>query len=184
MLARLLREDCVPSETFRRVRPIALIHVLARVQARIRRPLAVSWERVNHRSYFWACAGRSRERAVWQQTVLSEWVSCKSRGASKGIWCSAQVLLDLLKAFEQVQHHWLLRAAVATGFPLWQLRLQFELHRARRFLALGSVVSDGIATERSVLPGDGWAATLLKLALLFHSIRCMLRTALSCRWSL
>eukprot|EP00959_Pyramimonas_sp_CCMP1952_P100906 2110807-Pyramimonas_sp.AAC.1 len=113
------------------VRPIALIHVLARIQARLRRPLALSWGKANHRSFFWVCAGRSCERAVWQQTPWSDWAACKSRevGSSSGLWCSAQVLLDLLKAFEQVQHHVLLEAAVATGSPLWQLRLQVELYR-------------------------------------------------------
>ena len=83
-----------------------------------------------------------------------------------GVWCSAQVLLDLLEAFEQVQHHWLLQAAVATGFPLWQLKLQIELYRAPRYLALGSVVSEAVNVQQTIIPGDGWATYLLKLALI------------------
>ena len=38
-------------------------------------------------------------------------------------WVAVAALLDLLKAFEQVRHHWLLDAAIATGFPLWHLKL-------------------------------------------------------------
>ncbi len=47
------------------VRPIALIMVLARVQARLRRGIAKEWEDRNARPYWWASAGRSCERAVW-----------------------------------------------------------------------------------------------------------------------
>eukprot|EP00959_Pyramimonas_sp_CCMP1952_P079627 1664945-Pyramimonas_sp.AAC.1 len=69
------------------VRPVALVHVSARMQARSRRPLALSWEKANQRSYFWACAGKSCERTVWQQSVWSEWATCKSRedGSREGL---------------------------------------------------------------------------------------------------
>ena len=95
------------------VRPIALIYLVARVQARLRRPLAVEWERRNDRPFWWAVRGRSCERAVWQQSARSEWAAYKqATDGGGGRWASAQVLLDLLKAFEQVKHHWLLQAAV------------------------------------------------------------------------
>eukprot|EP00959_Pyramimonas_sp_CCMP1952_P156978 3282659-Pyramimonas_sp.AAC.1 len=42
---------------------------------------------------------------------------------------------------------------------------QVELHRTQRFLALGAVVSEGIVTEQTTIPGHGWATTMLKLAL-------------------
>eukprot|EP00959_Pyramimonas_sp_CCMP1952_P305341 6390038-Pyramimonas_sp.AAC.1 len=71
-----------------------------------------------------------------------------------------------MKAFEQVEHHWLLEAAVATGFPLWQLKLNVELYRAGRFCCLGQVVSTPWVVEQTMLPGDGWATCMLKLMLI------------------
>jgi hypothetical protein len=54
------------------VRPVAIIHVVARVQARLRKPLADAWERRNDRPYFWASRGKGCERAVRQQAVECE----------------------------------------------------------------------------------------------------------------
>eukprot|EP00959_Pyramimonas_sp_CCMP1952_P294824 6166328-Pyramimonas_sp.AAC.1 len=76
------------------------------------------------------------------------------------------VLLDLVKAFEQVEHHWLLKAAVATGFPLWQLKLNVELYRAERFCCLGQVASSPMMVGQTILPGGGWATCTLKLILI------------------
>eukprot|EP00959_Pyramimonas_sp_CCMP1952_P107137 2239968-Pyramimonas_sp.AAC.1 len=87
-------------------------------------PIAQVWEVKNARHYFWAAPGKSCGRAVWQQSAWSEWTTVKGKGAQAGLWTSAHVMMDLLKAFEQAQHHWLLEAALRTGFPLWQLRLQ------------------------------------------------------------
>ena len=76
------------------------------------------------------------------------------------------VLLDLLKAIEQVRHHWLLKAAQDTGFPLWQLKLQLDLYCAPRVLSMGCATSDVIMARQSVLPGDGFATCFLKLMLI------------------
>eukprot|EP00959_Pyramimonas_sp_CCMP1952_P077857 1627523-Pyramimonas_sp.AAC.1 len=51
------------------VRPVAIVHVLARIPTRLRRPAAVDWERRNDRPTFWASRGKGCERAVWQQAV-------------------------------------------------------------------------------------------------------------------
>lgn len=149
------------------LRPIALIYLVARVQARLRRPIALEWEKRNDRSYWWAARGRSCEQAVWQQAAWSEWATYKqTTDGGQRRWSSAQVLLDLLKAFEQVKHHWLLQAAVEYGFPLWQLKLQVLLFRAPRWLSLGQACSAPLTAMQAILPGDGWATTLLKLALI------------------
>eukprot|EP00959_Pyramimonas_sp_CCMP1952_P353811 7412990-Pyramimonas_sp.AAC.1 len=104
-------------------------------------PIAREWEAKNSRHYCWAAPGKSCERAVWQQSAWSEWTTAKGKGAQAGLCTSAQVMMDPLKAFEH-QHHWLLEAALRTGFPLWQLRLQILVYRAPRFLTLGTAVSD------------------------------------------
>jgi hypothetical protein len=59
------------------VRPIALLAALVRVHGRLRRPIATVWEATHNRGYWWAPAGKSCDRAVWQQLVWSEWVSMK-----------------------------------------------------------------------------------------------------------
>ena len=149
------------------VRPIAIIMVLARVQARLRRGIARKWEEANARPYWWGAAGRSCEQAVWHQAAIGEWAT--QRGADSGdpeAWVAVAVLLDLLKAFEQVRHHWLLDAAIATGFPLWQLKLTLELYCAPRVLCMGSAASSVIEARQSILPGDGFATALLKLILI------------------
>eukprot|EP00959_Pyramimonas_sp_CCMP1952_P138815 2905559-Pyramimonas_sp.AAC.1 len=46
------------------VRPIALLAALVRVHGRLRRPM---WEATHTRGYWWASAGKSCDRAVWQQ---------------------------------------------------------------------------------------------------------------------
>eukprot|EP00959_Pyramimonas_sp_CCMP1952_P414024 8674308-Pyramimonas_sp.AAC.1 len=63
------------------VRPIALLHVVARVQARLRMSIAKEWEAKNSRHYFWAAPGKSCGRAVCQQSVWSEWTTAKGKGA-------------------------------------------------------------------------------------------------------
>eukprot|EP00959_Pyramimonas_sp_CCMP1952_P116685 2438908-Pyramimonas_sp.AAC.1 len=53
-----------------------------------------------------------------------------------------------------------------TGYPLWQLKLSLELYRAPRVLSLGRALSGTIHSDQSVIPGDGFATTMLKLLLI------------------
>ena len=149
------------------LRPIALINLIARVQARLRRPIACQWEHDHDREYWWASKGKSCQRAVWQQSAWSEWATFKQEvDGGQERWASAQVLLDLVKAFEQIKHDVLLEAAIKYDFPLWQLKLQVELFRAPRWLAIGQCFAPPVVAHQAILPGDGWATSLLKLALL------------------
>eukprot|EP00959_Pyramimonas_sp_CCMP1952_P363786 7618035-Pyramimonas_sp.AAC.2 len=92
---------------------------------------------------------------------MSEWATQKgvAAGGERG-WTAAAVLLDLLKAYEQIRHHWLVAAAIETGYPLWQFKLSLQLHCSPRILTLGSAASDVVDARQSVLPGDGFATTL------------------------
>eukprot|EP00959_Pyramimonas_sp_CCMP1952_P065702 1371708-Pyramimonas_sp.AAC.1 len=56
------------------LRPIALLGALVRIHGRLRRPVAKQWERERDRPYWWASAGKSCDRAVWQQQARAEWV--------------------------------------------------------------------------------------------------------------
>eukprot|EP00959_Pyramimonas_sp_CCMP1952_P138609 2901146-Pyramimonas_sp.AAC.1 len=51
-------------------RPIGLLSAFVRVMSRMLRRAAVSWERDHQREYFYGSAGRSCERAVWEQSAM------------------------------------------------------------------------------------------------------------------
>ena len=84
-------------------RPIGLLHRVARIQGRLRRPLLRAWQERYFRSFWWATAGRGSDKLAWIQSAMSEWA------VSRGI-ASAAVLLDPEKAFEQISHPRLLSA--------------------------------------------------------------------------
>eukprot|EP00959_Pyramimonas_sp_CCMP1952_P020761 437833-Pyramimonas_sp.AAC.1 len=75
------------------LRPIALIHILARLQGRLRSPMIAVWQQANPRPYWWSAKGRSSDKLVWVQTAGAEWAS--ERQLASGL-----ILLDLQKAFE------------------------------------------------------------------------------------
>eukprot|EP00959_Pyramimonas_sp_CCMP1952_P366098 7667571-Pyramimonas_sp.AAC.1 len=72
-----------------------------------------------------------------------------------------------MKAFEQVGHHWLLEAAVDTGFPPSQLKLNAELYRAERFCCLGQVASSPMKVEQAAPPGGGRTTCMLEVILIW-----------------
>ena len=76
-------------------RPIALLSALTRLWEKTRSKYIKQWRAANARSYNWMVPGRGARRAVWAQSVLQE--AARQRGLS-----SAAVLIDLVKAFEQV----------------------------------------------------------------------------------
>eukprot|EP00959_Pyramimonas_sp_CCMP1952_P167161 3493662-Pyramimonas_sp.AAC.1 len=61
------------------------------------------WEKDSDRPHWWACPGRSCDRAVWQQQARSEWIAMVGDLQPDQDWASASILLDLWKAFEQVR---------------------------------------------------------------------------------
>ncbi|CAK0843755.1 unnamed protein product, partial [Prorocentrum cordatum] len=79
--------------------------------------------------------------APWHQTAIGEWAT--QRGADRGdaeSWAAVAALLDLLKA------------------P--------ELHCVPAALCMGSAASSVVEARQSILPGDGFATSLLKLILI------------------
>ncbi|CAK0802136.1 unnamed protein product, partial [Prorocentrum cordatum] len=66
----------------------------------------------------------------------------------------------------QVPHARLLAAAIATNFPLRQLKLLIQLYRAPRILDLDGRASEFIHTLQAVIPGCHFATLMLQLVLL------------------
>eukprot|EP00959_Pyramimonas_sp_CCMP1952_P138901 2907438-Pyramimonas_sp.AAC.1 len=117
------------------VRPLGLLHVLCRIQRRLRRPLVHVWQKRNCQSSWRSVRGRSSEKCVWISSAWSE--SSTVRGMS-----TATILLDLKQAFEFVKHHYLIQAAIESELPLWMLKLLISTYRAPRTLDMQGAVSD------------------------------------------
>eukprot|EP00969_Alexandrium_andersonii_P115502 5107511-Alexandrium_andersonii.AAC.1 len=93
-------------------RPIGLLTALMRIWGKIRRRVVAEWEATHAaRSFFWGCAGRSAESAVWAQSLAVE--AAKARKQA-----SASLLLDRTKAYELVGHVVLVSKALAAKFPV------------------------------------------------------------------
>ncbi len=140
-------------------RPIGLLASLVRFWERIRRPILRTWRAEADRPYNWMGKGRGAQRAVWVQSVMDE--ACKQRGMSTGA-----VLVDLVKAFEQVVLAIVWREGVARGFPLQLLRLGLEACAFTRRLALGAAHARRTVDSLSaILAGSGFASDMMFLVL-------------------
>ena len=76
-------------------RPIGLLASLVRLWERARRPEVECWLGSCRREYNWMCKGKGAERSAWAQNICEEAALASGRA-------TASVLLDLVKAFEQV----------------------------------------------------------------------------------
>ena len=101
---------------------------------RTRIGLARVWESVNALPCMFGGLGSSAQMAAWQAAFLAE-------SAALASFDHAQVLLDLVKAFETVPHHVLVMAALAKGYPLWVLHLSLAAYRLVRSIGIDGVYS-------------------------------------------
>jgi hypothetical protein len=103
-------------------RTIGLLPLLPRVWMRARRSIAKMWEKENSRPYPYAGEARGATVAAWKQAARAELAA--TLGTDYG-----QVLLDLVKAFERIPHHVLVREARRLGYPAWLIRLSLATYR-------------------------------------------------------
>ena len=95
-----------------------LLFAVVRVQRKLRRIEAKTWEATNTEGLFWATQD-------WEEAAWSEWATADGHAV-------ATVLYDLLKAFDHVAYQKLIDAEVRTRFPLRQLKLLLQLHQLTR----------------------------------------------------
>ena len=81
----------------------------------------------------------------------------------------AQGLLDLVKAFDSVPHHILIREAKLLGYPLRILRLSLQVYVMPRTLRVGLVFSLTLVARRGITAGSGTATTEMRL-LMIHVV--------------
>ena len=126
---------------------------------RLRRDLLVKWEHANERSYLYAGPGRGADCASWKQAARAE-AACTIGGHH------AMVLLDLLKAFENISHIILLREAQALQYPLAILRLALATYRLARTIRIGAAVSALLQATIGITAGSAMATTEMRLTLI------------------
>ncbi len=127
-------------------RPIGLFPVMIRAWMRLRRDAIQEWELANARAYFYSGPGRGAHIAAWKQASRAEMAACAK--ASYG-----QLLLDLEKCFELVDHAALVREAVAMNYPLPLLRLSLAACRMPRALSINGAYSSLIDPMRGYYSG-------------------------------
>ena len=97
--------------------------------------MAENWEVKCDRTFLYAGSGRGSTVAAWKQAARAE--VANATGARY-----AQVLLDLVKAFERIPDRILLREADRLGYPLRLLGLAIATYKLPRVIRVGESVSD------------------------------------------
>ena len=98
---------------------------------------------------------RSVEQAVWQSSALAEHGTLLGR-------CTISILIDIAKAFENIEHHVLWQSAQQFGLCLRILRWLITLYRCERRLVLLGGLSEGGNALRTVVAG---CSILMRLVL-------------------
>ena len=127
---------------------------------RVRRPTLVQWRKSNSWGYNWMSPGRGAARAIWAQSVEEEAAGFEGKK-------SAAVLVDLVKAFEQVTLGPIWKAGIQTHFHPHMLRLALELRTAERRLVYKKAASQStVKTLTAILAGLGVASDLMLIKLM------------------
>ncbi|CAK0838396.1 unnamed protein product [Prorocentrum cordatum] len=136
-------------------RLIGLMPALVRVWSRARRPITKAWEFARPSSLVWGTGpGRSSSDSACELNLAKE-------QARLGGWDSAQVALDLWKAYEMVAPGAQLVQARALGFPLRLAWVLLSTYRQPRALAAFNTTSDLFVAREGNIAGCGHANSLL-----------------------
>ena len=128
---------------------------------RARRGLAQAWERACARPYLYAGVGKGANVAAWKQAARAELAATMRHKVGY-----AQVLLDLVKAFDRIPHWLLIREAIALEFPLWHLKLAIATYKLTRVLRIGATISDEVVAVQGITAGSGSACTEMRLCMI------------------
>ena len=131
--------------------------------------VARCWEAANALPSMYGGSGMGAQRAAWEAAFIAELSALRRLD-------HLQILLDLVKAFETVPHHLLVRAAIEKGYPLALLRLSLAAYRLARSISIDGIFSKTLLATRGITAGSGFATSELKL--LLHDMM----TQLHVRW--
>ena len=80
--------------------------------------------------------------------------------------CVNFTMFNICKAFEDVNHQFLIEQAVIHGFDLCLLRWIINLYRITRHIIVQGVCTNGVRAWRTIVPGDPFADILMFLCLI------------------
>jgi len=123
------------------LRPIGLFPSLIRIWMRARLDVARKWQSVHERAFLYAGPGKGADVAAWKQAAVAEMAA----SASLQYCC---VLLDLVKAFDNVPYDWLVRQGARCQYDMWLLSLSIAAYRLGRVLCINGVCSIAVVASR------------------------------------
>ena len=137
-------------------RPIAIFASCIRLLTRwLRRTWGVQWAADHDDSMLFGKAGQTCLHCVWRHTLLNELAKAKGLAAY-------QLMLDITKAYENVQHTILGKAALSEGFNHVVLRFSLRLYSGPRAIAIGNVIGTVVRATRTIVAGCSLADLLLR----------------------
>ena len=139
-------------------RPIGLLPNPPRIWMRLRREQAKQWEVKCDRPFLYAGSGRGSTVAAWKQSLRAELAAATHARY-------AQLLLDLVKAFERIPYRVLLREANRLRYPLRLIRLAIATYKLPRVVRVGTAFSDIIFAVRGIVAGSGLATIEMRLVM-------------------
>ena len=154
---------CFLSPSFRNgkggERPIGIFPSFVRVISRIiRYKYGRFWLQQNDRPFLYGRKGRSALQCVWRQAAICEHATYLGKVA-------IAILIDIIKAFDSVEHSVLFRNALKYNFSFNILRYLLSLYKTRLIVVQG-VATTFVKATRSIVPGDSNADVLMTLAML------------------
>ena len=84
----------------------------------------MQWEKLNHHPFLYAGKGMGADVAAWKQAAMAELAAAAQHKVHY-----AQVLVDLVKAFDRIPHWLIVREAIALGCPLWFIILSLQSYK-------------------------------------------------------
>lgn len=123
--------------------------------------MCIKWERCHHRPYLYGGKLMGADVAAWQQAARAELAATMRHKVGY-----AQVLLDLVKAFDRIPHWLPVREAIELKFPLWYLRQAIVTYTLTRVLRIGATISDEVVAIQGITAGSGSACTEMRLCMI------------------
>ena len=142
-------------------RPVGIMPTICRVLHRLlRRSYGKQWLQKNERGYRYGKTNASALHCAWRQAALAEYAH--HRGET-----TAAVLFDLQKAYDTVDHRYLMEQACRYGFSLKLLKYLLAVYQAPRMITIRQVATAPVRViGKSLMPGDSFADLLMYLTLI------------------
>ena len=124
-------------------RPIGLLPSVIRWWMRARLDVVRAWQTANDRPYFYAGPRKGAEVAAWKQAARAELAQSEF----------ANLMLDMVKAFERVSYQWLINQGARYSYPMTVLRLSIAAYRLPRALTVDGICSVLLLANRGITAG-------------------------------